>query len=367
MPPFPPRPEAWTLQRLQPPRPNPRVLLDTDAANEIDDQFAIAWALLSPAQIRLEGVHAAPFSFEYRRAEMLRARRARDDPRSASAEDHGLLRVHGAALAHFERQGWDPATVDLHGLRSPAQGMEQSFAEILRLFALLGRPSEGIVQRGAPGYLPGPDRPAPSAAADRLIELAHRGADDDPLYVLAIGCLTNVASALLIDPAIAERIVVVWTAGFPSYAPFVNHAFNLEQDRFAVEVVFGSGVPLVYLPGYHVGAQLRLSLPEAERHVSGRGALGDYLHELFTNNPLWPLAGLDASRSLSWVIWDLINLAWVIVPDWVPTAVHRTPMLGADLRWHAAPARAPMREAYAIDRDAIFRDLFGKLDALKRG
>ena len=37
----------------------------------------------------------------------------------------------------------------------------------------------------------------------------------------------------------------------------------LEQDLRATQLVFDSGVPLVYLPGYHVGAQLRLSLPES--------------------------------------------------------------------------------------------------------
>ncbi len=46
--------------------PNPkaprRVVIDTDTANEIDDQFAIGWALRAPEQIKIEAVHAAPFS-----------------------------------------------------------------------------------------------------------------------------------------------------------------------------------------------------------------------------------------------------------------------------------------------------------------
>jgi len=42
------RPAAWYAQRLAPPNAEcgrPRVVIDTDAANEIDDQFALAWAL----------------------------------------------------------------------------------------------------------------------------------------------------------------------------------------------------------------------------------------------------------------------------------------------------------------------------------
>ena len=39
---------AWYRSRLALPGALPRIVIDTDAANEIDDQFALAWALLSP-------------------------------------------------------------------------------------------------------------------------------------------------------------------------------------------------------------------------------------------------------------------------------------------------------------------------------
>jgi purine nucleosidase len=76
-------------------------------------------------------------------------------------------------------------------------------------------------------------------------------------------------------------------AATPARATLVERgSFNLEQDVAASRWLFDSGVPLVYLPGFHVGAQLRLSLAEVQRHVRGRGAIGDYLHQLFTDNPL---------------------------------------------------------------------------------
>jgi hypothetical protein len=53
-------------------------------------------------------------------------------------------------------------------------------------------------------------------------------------------------------------------------------------------------VPHVYLPGYHVGAQLRLSLAEVERYVQGSGAIGEATcTSLFTHNPLWAILGTD--------------------------------------------------------------------------
>lgn len=352
--------------RLAPPTGRPRVVIDTDAANEIDDPFALAWALLSPAQLQLEAVYAAPYSFAHRRAEMLRARLARDRPQQASDEDRALLALHRDKLAHFERQGWDVATLALPPFDPPERGMQRSLEEIERVFALLGQPSAGRVFAGSTGYLHSLDSPERSPAASHLIELAMATpAEGAPLYVLAIGCVTNIASALLLEPRIAERIVVVWTAGYPSHAPHANRAFNLEQDVLASQWLFDCGVPLVYLPGYHVGAQLRLTAPEVEQHVKGCGEIGNHLHHLYTHNPLWPLLGIDSLYAHSWVIWDLINLAWVMQPDWVPSALVRTPRLGNDLRWQAAPDRPWMREAHAVNRDAIFRDLFQKLEALR--
>lgn len=354
---------SWYRERLAPPVAAPRIVIDTDAANEIDDQFALAWALLSPRQLRLEAVYAAPFSFDHQRREMIRARNARDDPGAASPADLELVQQHAARLDHAQRKGWTLETLDLAPFNPPDVGMERSYQEILRVFEKCGVAPGSRVHRGSPGYLGALDSPQRSEAVEHLVLTALASAPDDPLYVVAIGCLTNVASALLIAPEIAERIVVVWTAGYPSHAPQPNFAFNLEQDMAATRVVLDSGVPHVYLPGYHVGAQLRLTYPEVERYVAGRGAIGTYLHYLYTHNPLWELFGIYTLYAHSWVIWDMIAIAWLLNPAWVASDLTPTPMLGADRRWRTDPARHPQREAYAVQRDAIFADFFRKLEA----
>jgi purine nucleosidase len=95
--------------------------------------------------------------------------------------------------------------------------------------------------------------------------------------------------------------------------------------------------------------------------------MGDYLHQLYTHNPLWPIFGTDPAKALagaySWVIWDVINIAWLLNPAWVPSSLVRTPILGDDGYWHVARKadRHLMREAYAVERDAIFGDFFAKL------
>jgi purine nucleosidase len=327
---FPQHDDAWYARRLALPQGRPRVVIDTDAANEIDDQFALAWALLSPAQLDVLAVYAAPFSFAHRRAELPHA--LADDPQ----------------------------------FNPPGTGMHRSYDEINKVYSLLALPSSGKVFRGSEGYLSSLTKPCHSEAVDHLIATARAGDDGDdgkPLYVLSLGCVTNIASALLLAPDIVDRIVVVWTSGYPSHAPHINHSFNLEQDLLASQLLLDSGVPHVYLPGYHVGAQLRLSLPEMALHVNGRGAIGNYLYELFTNNPLWPMLGLDRTqRASSWVIWDVINIAWMLEPAWVPSELVRTPRLDEGKRWRADSTRHLMREAHEVRRDLIFSDFFSKLD-----
>ena len=68
---FPKLDDAFVEARLGRPSAKPRVIIDTDTANEIDDQYAVAWALLSPERLELEGVTAVPFSFAHHRDELI--------------------------------------------------------------------------------------------------------------------------------------------------------------------------------------------------------------------------------------------------------------------------------------------------------
>ena len=171
------------------------------------------------------------------------------------------------------------------------------------------------------------------------------------------------ASALLLAPEIASRIIVTWTSGYPSYAKVFNHSFNMEQDMLGSQLFYDSGVPLVYFPGYYLGAQLRVSLPEMESYVRGKGAMGDYLYHLYTHNPIYEQRGIEGHFGRSWIIWDLINFAWLLNSDWVPSKLVPTPTLGDDKYWHHdGKNKHLMLEAYEISRDAIFRDFFSKLE-----
>jgi inosine-uridine nucleoside N-ribohydrolase len=204
-------------------------------------------------------------------------------------------------------------------------------------------------------FLPDAETPVRSDSVDSLVALAHEDREG-PLYVLAIGAATNVASALLVDPSIAERVVVVWTSAYPTFWPRQNTSFNLAQDIPAARVLLDSGAAHVYLPGYVIGEQLRISMAEVEAHVRGRGPLGDHLAQVCDDSRWFPRPG--ASK----VIWDLVNVAWVLEPSWLPSELVPTPVLDERLFWRRQPGRHLMREAHAIQRDAIWLDLYAALD-----
>ena len=95
------------------------------------------------------------------------------------------------------------------------------------------------------------ETPVPSDAATDMIERAMTSDTDDPLYVVAVGAITNVASAILIEPEIINRIVIIWLGGNPLYWPHTRE-FNLMQDLYSAQVVWNA---VCHSFGYpHVGS-----------------------------------------------------------------------------------------------------------------
>lgn len=314
---------------LRPPTGPVDVVIDTDVTNEVDDQFAIAWALLRPERLRVRALHACPYSL---------------GPQ--------LLTGPGF-LSEVERARTTRVASDIPVV-SAAEGVERAAEACRELVALADRPDVPVVD-GSASFMPDERTPVHSDSVDSLIALAHEDREG-PLYVLAIGAATNVASALLVDPSIAERVVVVWTSAYPSYWQRPNISFNLAQDLPAARALLDSGAAHVYLPGYFIGEQLRISGAELDAHVRGRGPLGDHLAELCTSSHWFAKPG--ASK----VIWDLVNVAWVLEPAWLPSDLVPTPVLTEDLRWEQREGRHLMREAHAVHRDAIWQDLYAALE-----
>ena len=322
-----------------------RVVFDTDTANEIDDQFALAWALRAPERIRLEAVHAAPFSHGTFFGALADAAARRGGP--ATPFEEMAVRMGPDGVARLLE-------------RIPvAESEQRSYDEILRVFEAAGVDPGDRVKRGATSFMSGPDEPVESEAVDHLIALAKTASPEAPIHVATIGVPTNVASALLVDPAIAPNLHVIFLAGYPTGAGLPDDSFNLVQDRHASNVLFESEVPLLYVPGYQVAEVLQLALPAAREWLEGRSRLAQYLFDTYTNNPIEPEPGTPGK---SWVIWDIIATAWLIEPEWVPTRTVPRARVRADHTWEPVPdSRATMQEAYGARRNAIFGDLLARV------
>lgn len=294
------------LKNLEIPTGPVDMVLDTDAYNEIDDQFAISYALHATEKLNVLALYAAPF-FNNRSS-------------------------------------------------SPADGMERSYQEILKLLRL--SKLECPVYRGSDRYLPDEQTPVASDAAKHLTELAMRYSPEKPLYVVAIGAITNVASALLMKPEIADNIVVVWLGG-NALEWHDNIEFNIRQDVASARVVFASGAPLVMLPCLGVVSAFTSTEPELTYWLKGKNDLCDYLvqHTVEAANEY------AKGRVWSRVIWDVTTVGWLLNDGrrFMLDKLIPTPIPEYDHHYAQNPRRPLCRYVYHINRDALMGDLFAHI------
>ncbi|MBE5786216.1 MAG: nucleoside hydrolase [Clostridiales bacterium] len=285
------------------------VILDTDTYNEIDDQFAIAYMLHAPEKLRVRAVCAAPFL-------------------NAKSE-------------------------------SPADGMEKSYHEIIKILTLAGRQDLVCqVYRGSTEYLPDENTPVESEAARKIAAIAMEYTKEKPLYVVAIGAITNVASALLMQPEIREKMVVVWLGGHDIHWPD-NKEFNLMQDVASARIIFGCGVRLVQLPCMGVVSAVATTGPELIHWLRGKGPLCDYL----CDNTIQEAESYAKGKAWSRVIWDITAIGWLLNDDnrLMQSREIPSPIPQYDHHFSFDPRRHPMTYVWHINRDAIFTDLFTRL------
>lgn len=297
------------IKRLERPVGKVRMVLDTDAYNEIDDQFAIAYALLSPEKIELEALYAAPF-------------------------------------------------FNMHS-NGPEDGMEKSHHEIIKLLKLAGREDMiPNVYRGSRKYLENETTPVESPAADDLIARVKALPEGEVLYVVAIGAITNVASALIKAPEIGDKIVIVWLGGHATHWADTQE-FNMMQDVAAARVVFDSTAALVQLPCMGVVDHCSVTKPELEYWLMGKNPLADYL----ARNTIAEAEDYASGKPWSRVIWDITTIAWIVDTEGriMQDSLEHRPIPEYDHHYGYDCRRPFMKYVWNISRDALFEDLFARL------
>lgn len=295
------------VRRLEKPTGRVDTVLDTDTFNEIDDQYALSYLIRSDEKLDVKAIYAAPFA-------------------------------NGKAA-------------------TPKEGMEKSYGEIHHILELNGREDlKAITFRGSEQYLPDENTPVFSPAAADLADRAMSYSPEHPLYVIAIGAITNVASAIRMNPDIIDRIVVIWLGGNAHDWPD-NREFNLRQDIAGARVLFGCGTALVQLPCMGVVSAFTTTGPELEAHLRGKNKLCDYLVDLTVREA----GGAGSLPTWSRSIWDVTAVGWLLDGDFESDRLVPAPIPEYD--WHYAfdGTNHLMKYVYEIRRDRLYADLFRKL------
>lgn len=288
-------PGGRRVPEIPPPGERIRLILDADAANEVDDQYAIALALLSPERFEIEGFVAS----------------------------------------HF-------------GDRGGPEGIDASAREIECVLAKAGVLGKFPVKRGSHPLQYG-SVAGDAEGVDFIIERAMESHADKPLWVVATGPTTDIASAYLRVPEIADRTVVLWH-GRTQFWPQKCWDFNAYNDLRAVRVLFSSDLCFGL---FDTGTYLRCPMSESEERIRPYGELGRYLHEIRFRHPVYqsPMKGF----------FDLGDVAGLVDPSLICWEVVDAPSVNWDMMYEWKEPLGKMLRIYQIDRDRTFQLLHRKL------
>jgi purine nucleosidase len=287
-----------------------RVIIDTDAKNEADDQFAIVHALLSRS-----------------------------------------LDVRALIAAHFGAS------------RSP-RSMQESREEIDRLLDLMDLQGTVTVANGAPYPIPDERTPQDSPGARLIVAESLLATPEDPLYVAFLGPLTDMASAILLDPEVARRpVVVIWIGGvgYGGVETYPGVEFNLGNDITAANLVYDSGITVWQVPS-NVYSQVSVSYAELDEKIGGTSELADYLISQMVEWNATYHPGPIESRSLG----DSPAVSLLLFPRGGTFRTVPAPRFGRE--GHYLPGSGhPVRVVESVDVRFLIEDMFAKIRRFGRG
>jgi purine nucleosidase len=284
-----------------------RVITNTDAKNEGDDQYCIVHTLLSPR-----------------------------------FDNRGIIAAH-------------------YGKQKTETSMEESYKEVIKILDLM-KFDRGLAYKGAPEAIPNEYTPVPSAGAQLIIEEAMKE-DDRPLFVTFLGPLTDLASAYLMEPRIAHRLTCIWIGG--GTYPVGGSEYNLSNDIHAANVVFKSDIPVWQVPR-NVYQQVLVSIAELEYKVRPCGEIGKYLFEQLVEWGHTPWARKPPRTGECWCLGDspVVGLMLFEHPhdfDWIPA-----PEFGQNMQYIHTGHNRPIRVYKRVDSRFILEDFYAKLAMFTR-
>ena len=275
-----------------------RVIVDTDAACEADDPFAIVHALLSPK-----------------------------------------LMVKGVVAEHF----------------NVAHSMEDSYNEILNIKQAMAIDFPIFMGQSGPlskdTYV--------SEGVDFIIKEALTDSPY-PLFILCQGAITNVAMAVKSCPDIIGKATVIWIGTHgeaPCPAPF--REFNAGNDIEAANLVLKSNIDLWLVPS-QVYTTITIGIAEIKRRISPLGDIGKHLYENLISYNNSEGAGWTAGES--WSLGDSPAIAIAINPGCGHYNTIKAPIVANDTSSVEDPIGRLIRQYTDVDSRYILEDFIAKLE-----
>lgn len=299
----------WNYKFTVPDNKKIRIIVHTDCKNEADDQYAVAHHLMTPR-------------FE----------------------------VKGLVAGHFCKNP------QMYGAEGTAKA---SYDEILKVLKLMNLEGKYPVLLGAAKGLVDEHTPIDSNGARFIIEEAMKE-DKRPLYVACQGAVTDVASALLMKPEIADRMTVIWIGG--GDYPKGGFEFNLMMDVHAANVLFSSKVELWQIP-MSLYKTMAVSLAELQQKVFPCGKIGEYLftqmvefnHYAAKYEMAWPhgeIWGLGDQGTIAVLMEELEKTSYDLIP---------APRIAEDMTYIHNSENRKIRVYHSLDARLTLEDFFAKL------
>ncbi len=270
-----------------------QIIVDADSGNEVDDLYALVRLLLEPK-----------------------------------------LEVTALNAAHWQTSHW-----------TEPRSMENSHRVNQQLLGELQLEVKTL--RGAPARMyDWGDRAQHSAAA---YEIIHQATAKEEVVILALGALTNIASAVFIQPTIAKHLKVYWLGTTLNFETGVlkRNDFNALMDPYALDYLLDSEVEMHIMP-INVAAAMEIEYTELKAAI-GKHPIGAYLIQRWDTH-------LDGSRKKR-VLWDLGLVSAFITTDFAEKEVITT---------SRDSGNRPIMFYKSLDAEAVYQDFYKMLLAFER-
>ena len=172
---------------------------------------------------------------------------------------------------------------------------------------------------------------------------------NESVTILVLGALTNVASAVFIEPDIAAKLKVYWLGTTMDFNTKVlkRNDFNPMMDPFALDFLLESEADMHIIP-VNVAAAMKVGFDEMETKI-GSHFLGKHLQKRWVDH-------IDGDRR-SRTLWDLALVTLFIHPEFGETETITT---------SRDSGHRPVTFYKSIDADAIYQDFYTTLLAFEK-